>query len=56
MSSYDRTDRTDRTSVAQFAAEPEVLRVAARAAEDAGDFEGALRLVRRLPDGTASSR
>lgn len=30
--------------------EVEVLRVAARAAEDAGDFRGALRLVRRLPE------
>ena len=30
--------------------EAEVLRVAARAAEDAGDFRGALRLVRRLPE------
>jgi hypothetical protein len=30
--------------------EAEVLRLAARAAEDAGDFRGALRLVRRLPD------
>jgi hypothetical protein len=27
-----------------------VLRAAARAAEDAGDFDGAMRLVRRLPD------
>ena len=26
-----------------------MVRVAARAAEDAGDFRGALRLVRRLP-------
>jgi hypothetical protein len=34
------------------AGEAEVLRAAARAAEDSGDFEGALRLVRRLPDGT----
>lgn len=32
------------------AGEAEVLRAAARAAEDSGDFEGALRLVRRLPD------
>jgi hypothetical protein len=32
-------------------AEAEVLRVAARTAEDAGDFSGALRLVQRLPSG-----
>jgi hypothetical protein len=35
-------------------AEPHVLRLAARAAEDAGDFQGALRLVSGLPDGRAS--
>jgi hypothetical protein len=36
--------------------EAEVLRLAARSAEDAGDFDGALRLVRRLPDGGRQRR
>jgi hypothetical protein len=36
--------------------EAEVLRSAARNAEDAGDFDGALRLVRRLPDGARQRR
>ncbi len=36
--------------------ESEVVRVAARAAEDAGDFRGALRLVRRLPAGGPTER
>lgn len=35
-------------------AEADVLRLAARAAEDAGDFHGALRLISGLPDGRAT--
>jgi hypothetical protein len=35
-------------------AEAQVLRVAARVAEDAGDFSGALRLVNGLPDGRST--
>jgi hypothetical protein len=35
-------------------AEAHVLRIAARTAEDAGDFPGALRLVSGLPDGRAT--
>lgn len=45
MSSYDRI------ALAPTAGEAEVLRLAARAAEDEADFEGALRLVRGLPEG-----
>ncbi len=42
---------SERVSVAHSYGETQVLRRAARAAEDAGDFQGALRLVYGLPPG-----